>query len=256
MSLDVSFSNSTRHYCEEQLRLLECVPNHVAIIMDGNRRWALRGANIAKVMSSFDGHWQGAHTLTSIVEAASELGISYLTVYAFSTENWKRSPHEVKTLMQILIDYLKKKREKLVREGVKFSVIGDLSPFDREVREELDKTIEATKEGSIMTLSVALNYGARDEIVRAATALAKDFKAGRINTLSEDLLSRYLDTGHLPDPDLLIRTSGEQRLSNFLLWQIAYAEVYVTQTLWPDFTPDDLLKAVLEYQNRDRRGGV
>lgn len=255
MSLELSFSNSTRHYSQEELRLLEQVPEHVAIIMDGNRRWARRGRNLTKVMGALDGHWQGAHTLTSIVEGASELGVSYLTVYAFSTENWQRSPHEVKTLMQILIDYLKSKRQKLVNEGVKFGVIGDLSPFDAGVRDELAQTIDATRQGSEMTLTIALNYGARDEITRAALALAKDYKEGKIGSITEKIMSRYLDTGHLPDPNLLIRTSGEMRISNFLLWQIAYAEVYITETLWPDFTPRDLLKAVLEYQNRDIRGG-
>ena len=255
MSLELSFSNSTRHYSEQELRLLKQVPKHIAVIMDGNRRWARRGSNITKVMSALDGHWQGAHTLSSVVEAASELGVSYLTMFAFSTENWKRSPHEVKTLMQILIEYLKRKRPSLIHEGVKFGVIGDISAFGSEVCDEIAKTVDATRGGQTMTLTLALNYGGRDEITRAAKALANDYKSGNIDTISEKMFSRYLDTGHLPDPDLLIRTSGEMRISNFLLWQIAYAEVYITETLWPDFTPVELFKAVLEYQNRDRRGG-
>ena len=254
MSLDYRFSNSEAHFTAEQLEQLEVVPNHLAIIMDGNRRWSRR-RHLKKVMNLIDGHWQGANVLTTIVEASLDLGISYLTAYAFSTENWKRSPQEVKTLMEILLNYLQKQRPKMIAEGVRFGTIGDLTPFDREVRDEIAHTVEATRRGKNLQLTLALNYGGRDEMRRAISALATDFKEGMVDEVSEELIGRYLDTGHLPDPDFLIRTSGEMRLSNFLLWQIAYAEVYVTERLWPDFTPTDLFDALLEFQNRERRVG-
>lgn len=255
MSLEYFFANSpTTHYTQGELALLDRTPRHVAIIMDGNRRWA-RKQHFSKVLNLLDGHWQGAEVLTTITEASLELGIQCLTVYAFSTENWKRSPEEVKTLMQVLLSYLRGQRQKMINEGVKLGVIGDLTPFDEEVRGELAKTVEATKAGKRLTLTIALNYGGRDELRRAALAMAQDYKEGKIQEISEELLSRYLDTGHLPDPDLLIRTSGEKRLSNFLLWQIAYSEVYITDRLWPEFTPQDLLEALLDYQKRERRIG-
>ncbi|MCH9609625.1 MAG: Ditrans,polycis-undecaprenyl-diphosphate synthase ((2E,6E)-farnesyl-diphosphate specific) [Chlamydiales bacterium] len=254
MSSEAFCTRSVDHYSEEQLASLEVVPTHVAIIMDGNRRWARRQL-FSKVLNPFDGHWEGANTLNSIVEASTEVGISYLTAYAFSTENWKRSPEEVKTLMKILVDYLQNQRRKMVSEGVRFETIGDLTPFDQEVRDVIDETISATKKGKTLRLTLALNYGARDEMRRAMVAMAEDYKEGKIEIISEQLLSRYLDTGHLPDPDFLIRTSGEMRFSNFLLWQIAYTEVYVTSRLWPEFTPRDYLDALYEYQKRERRGG-
>ncbi len=254
MSLEYSFSNSTAYYTREQLDLLEVVPKHVAIIMDGNRRWA-RKQSLSKVMNLQDGHWQGAEVLTNIVEASLELGVSYLTAFGFSTENWNRSPQEVKTIMEVIVRYLKSKRQKMADEGVKIGLIGDLSPFNQEIREELGKTVEATKEGTNLTLTLALNYGARDELRRATIAMAQDYKDGKIAEISEQLLARYLDTGHLPDPDFLIRTSGEMRVSNFLLWQIAYTEVYITERLWPDFTPRDLYDALFEFQKRERRIG-
>jgi len=228
------------------------VPRHVAIIMDGNRRWAKRYCMPAVV-----GHWKGAETLTKIVESASNLGIKVLTVFAFSTENWTRPLEEVDGLMELFKMYLIGQRNRMVDEGVRLDVIGNLSKLPLDVRHVLEETKKMTAKGSKIDLVLAINYGARDDIRRAAIALIEECEKGKLRKeeISEQVFSRYLDTAKWGDPDLLIRTSGEKRLSNFLLWQISYAEVYITEVLWPDFTEEELLNAIMEYQRRDRRSG-
>lgn len=243
--------------CYEELEQEKCsvlgeIPEHVAIIMDGNRRWAQKKGLVVQA-----GHWKGAENLTQIVEAASDLGIKTLTVYAFSTENWGRSEVEVESLLELFQVYLQRMRAKMVKLGVKIRSIGDLTPFPKEVIRELEITKEATKDCDRIQLVLALNYGGRDDLRRAITRIVDDVESGVLTReeISEDLLSSYLDTALIGDPQLLIRTSGEKRISNFLLWQISYAEVYLTDTLWPDFTKEDLAEAVLEYQKRARRLG-
>lgn len=228
------------------------VPEHVAIIMDGNRRWARQ-----KRVPLMAGHWRGAEQLTEIVRAAKGLGIKVLTVYAFSTENWNRSPMEVKALMRLIKTYLKRQRQTMIEEGVRLSAIGNIGKLPPDVCEVLEETIEATQAGSKIDLVVALNYGGRDEMKRAVEAIIDDCLAKKISKeqVSEELISQYLDTAQFKDPDLLIRTSGESRLSNFLLWQASYSEVLVSDVLWPDFREKDLLEAVLEYQKRELRLG-
>ncbi|MFN0064953.1 MAG: polyprenyl diphosphate synthase [Chlamydiales bacterium] len=245
----------TTHFTEEELSLLDqgVSPRHVAIIMDGNRRWARRN-NPLKISSHLKGHAQGAETFSLIVEAAIELGIQELTAYAFSTENWNRSPLEIKVLHKILESHLQKNREKMKKNGVCFQVIGDITPFPAAVKREIKRVVIETRDNTKLQLTLALNYGARDEICRAMRKIAQQKIAP--DEITEEVVAAHLDTAALSDPDLLIRTSGEMRISNFLLWQLAYAEVYVTKTLWPDFTPHDLLKAVLEFQNRERRLGI
>jgi len=228
------------------------LPRHVAIIMDGNRRWARQKGYLPVV-----GHWRGAETLMKITEIAASLGIKVLTVYAFSTENWKRSIEEVNDLMQLLKNYLLMQKDLMLKEGVRLQTIGDLSYFPEELKVIIEKVKKETEKGEKINLVLALNYGARDEICRAARTIFEDIEKGLVKKedVSEQLFSRYLDTAPWGDPDLLIRTSGELRVSNFLLWQISYAEVYVTETLWPDFQESDFLAALLNYQNRERRQG-
>ena len=226
------------------------VPHHVAIVMDGNRRWAKERGLPAKA-----GHTEGGENLERVVSAAAKAGVKVLTAYTFSTENWKRAPWEVKALMELLIHFLTTKSENMVKEGVRLCSIGDVSRLPKAVREALERAKEITKEGKNIDLVLALSYGARDEIVRAASALAADHKEDKVKAIDEALFSNYLDTASWPDPDLLIRTSGELRLSNFLLWQISYAEIYITKAFWPDFGPEQFLIALDDYQKRDRRKG-
>lgn len=229
-------------------------PAHVAIIMDGNRRWASQ-----KGLDPIMGHVEGAETLIRIVQAAAELGIEMLTVYSFSTENWMRPSHEVDSLMQIFELYLKKKKDLMVQKGIRLEAIGDIDRLPSSVQETLLETKQATGKGDRIRLVVALNYGARDEIRRAILKIIHDVEEKKISSamIDEAFISRYLDTGLWGDPDLLIRTSGELRLSNFLLWQSAYTEFYTTGTLWPDFSPKAFYQAVVAFQNRGRRyGGV
>ncbi len=228
------------------------VPRHVAIIMDGNRRWAgQRG------LSAFHGHWKGAEIITDMVRFASDLGIKVLTLYSFSTENWSRSQEEIDDLMELIVRFLQANTSFMLEESVKLVTIGDLSKLPDFVREKLEATKQATAKGSKIKLVLALNYGARDEIKRAFLRITEDLEKGYIEKkdISESLISGYLDTADLGDPDLFIRTSGEQRLSNFLLWQLSYTEVYIAKMLWPDFTKEDLLDAVSEFQKRRRRLG-
>ena len=228
------------------------IPRHIAIIMDGNRRWAKNKGLPSKV-----GHWNGAEALSKIVENAASLGVKVLTVYAFSTENWKRSDEEVDSLMHLFQMYLIGNKDRMIREGVRLATIGDLRRMPIEVKKTLDDVKRATAGGDNIDLVLAVNYGARDDIRRATMGIVEDCLIGRVNKedISEALIARYLDTAPWGDPELLIRTSGERRLSNFLLWEISYAEVYVTDVLWPDFNEQELIKAVAEYQKRERRTG-
>ena len=227
-------------------------PRHVAIIMDGNRRWAKQ-----KQIPSALGHWKGAETLTEIVEAASEMGIKILTVYAFSTENWLRNKDEVDYLMELFETYLLQQKDSMIAQGVKLDAIGDLNRLPPKLLKVFLDVKEATRLGNKIELVLALSYGGRNEILRGIKAMMQDFEDGRVQlqSLDEELFSKYLDTAKWPDPDLLIRTSGENRLSNFLLWQLCYTEVVITNVLWPDFSKTNLEHAVNEYRTRQRRKG-
>lgn len=223
-------------------------PRHVAIIMDGNRRWALQ-----RDLPPLVGHWHGAENLTEVVRAAADLQIQTLTVYAFSTENWNRSPEEVEGLMNLFTVFLRDKRQQLIQEGVRIDAIGNLSALPPDVQRELAEAKQATAGGSRIDLVLALNYGGRDELRRAVQAIVREGVA--LEEITEAYISTFLDTARFGDPDLLIRTSGELRISNFLLWQLSYSEFYVTHTLWPDFGRDDLKQAISAYQQRSRRWG-
>lgn len=229
------------------------VPNHIAIILDGNGRWAKK-----RGMPRSFGHVKGCENLEDICEVAKELGVKYLTVYAFSTENWKRSKEEVDGLMKLFRNYLKKCIKISQKNNMRVKVIGDITAFDSDIQESIEKLEDFSKDFTDLHFQIALNYGSRDEITRAVNRMLEDQKAGKLETpVSEDTISGYLDTAGLPDPDLMIRTSGEQRLSNYLLWQLAYSEIYITDCLWPDFNRDELIKAIEQFNQRDRRfGGV
>ena len=230
------------------------VPRHVAIILDGNGRWAK-----AKGLPRNYGHAQGSKNVERICEEAYRMGIKYLTVYAFSTENWSRPRDEVDALMKLLRNYMKTCLKTAAKNDMKIRVIGDISRLDPDIRGRILELEEATKENGGLNFQIAINYGSRDEIIRAMRRLAEDCKKGIHNTedISEELFSDYLDTRGIPDPDLLIRTSGEQRLSNYLMWQLAYTEFYFTDVPWPAFTKKDLWKAIEKYNSRERRfGGV
>jgi len=246
------------HFSPEQLASLnfEKVPHHVAIIMDGNRRWARKQSGMG-VVDALGGHWAGARALTATVSAAQELAIKVLTVWAFSTENWGRKQIEIDLLMRIFEVYLRDNRERMIEEGVRFHVIGDLTPISAKLRNAIERTTEETSGGRALDFVIGFNYGGRDDIKRAVVRLAKDVQANelQLDEINERKIATYLDTARWPDPDLLIRTSAEQRVSNFLLWQIAYSELYTTHVLWPDFQPAHLLQAVLSYQKRQRRMG-
>jgi undecaprenyl diphosphate synthase len=229
------------------------LPRHVAIIMDGNGRWAQR-LGLRRVR----GHAAGAESVRLVVRQASKVGVKYLTLYAFSEENWQRPGTEVRALMALLSRYLHRELKEMQGNQIAFRAIGNLSRLPQKVQQELAKTAAATAEGAQMVLTLALSYGARNEIVEAARRLAREVQAGRLRPedLDTDLVASRLYTADMPDPDLLIRTSGEFRLSNFLLWQSAYTELYFTDTLWPDFREEEFMKALWEYQQRDRRFGL
>ena len=230
------------------------IPNHVAIILDGNGRWAKK-----KGMPRTYGHVKGCENLEKICSVAKELGVKYLTVYAFSTENWKRSKEEVDALMKLFRNYMKK-CIKISRDNkMQVRVIGDPTAFDPDLQEKIKELEEYSSQYDELYFQIALNYGSRDEITRAVQKMAEDVKAEKLNPeeISEQTISDYLDTKGLPDPDLLIRTSGEERLSNFLMWQLAYTEFYFTDVAWPDFNKAEFEKAIAKYNQRDRRfGGV
>jgi undecaprenyl diphosphate synthase len=225
------------------------LPSHVAVIMDGNGRWAKK-----KKLPRMEGHRAGAKSVREIVETSAHLGIKFLTLYAFSKENWKRPQKEIKTLWRLLEDYLKKEDKVLVENKFRLRVIGQRENIPAHVRTELERVEDLTKNSNRLTIILALNYGGRDEIVDAVKRIAKD-KDFDIESLDEEKFSGYLYTNHIPDPDLLIRTSGELRVSNFLLWQIAYSEIWITPVYWPDFRKKQMLQALVEYQKRERRFG-
>jgi undecaprenyl diphosphate synthase len=225
------------------------LPAHIAIIMDGNGRWA---AN--RGMPRVAGHRAGIDAVRAVVEGSAELGVSVLTLYAFSVENWKRPQAEVTTLMSLLKEYVNKEIESIHRNNIQFRTIGRTSELDDSVQRELEKAIARTAENTGMVFNVALNYGGRAEIVDAVNRLLAS-RATNTTPVKEADFSKFLYTAGLPDPDLLIRTSGEMRISNFLLWQIAYAEIYVTEALWPDFGKQDLYEAIIAFQKRERRYG-
>ncbi len=231
---------------------LKMLPTHVAIIMDGNGRWAKK-----RLMNRIRGHEQGSNTVRSIVTASREIGIKILTLYAFSTENWARPEAEVKALMVLLKKFIVAEREDLQKNNIRLNVIGQKHRLPPDVRQELDAALELTGNNEQMILNLALSYGSREEITRAVQKIAIKIasKDIRPDDITEDLVSAHLYTSGMPDPDLIIRTSGEYRLSNFLLWQAAYSEIYITDTLWPDFTRDEFIEILKNYQNRDRRFG-
>ena len=227
------------------------IPNHVAIILDGNGRWAK-----SKGMPRNYGHIQGSKNVEVICEAAHNLGIKYLTVYAFSTENWNRPKDEVDALMKLLRQYMKTCLNTAKKNNMRVRVIGDKSGLSEDLQNAIAKLEDASKNYDGLNFTVALNYGSQDEMLRAMNRIVDKVKAGEIDTpVDKELFESYLDTAELPDPDLLIRTSGEQRLSNFLLWQLAYSEFYFADVHWPDFSEKELIKAVESYSNRDRRYG-
>lgn len=233
---------------------MDRVPEHVAIIMDGNGRWAKE-----RGMARVQGHKAGMESLREIVRHSSELGIRYLTVYAFSTENWKRPEEEVSGIFRLVVIYVKSEIRELNANNVKVNVIGDWSRLPAESREAIQYAIDTTADNTGLQFNIALNYGGRAEILRAARLLAEDIAAGRLKAedATEEMISERLYTAGMPDPELIIRTGGEQRLSNFLTWQSAYSELVVSPVYWPDFSPEEYDKAIVEYQSRDRRfGGV
>jgi undecaprenyl diphosphate synthase len=231
----------------------ETIPRHVAVIMDGNGRWARR-----RGLDRVQGHRAGIEAVRATVRAAHELGVRYLTLYAFSTENWSRPKGEVDALMGLLEHYLAAELEELDRNGIRLRAIGRLDRLPEVARVKLDEALERTRDNSEMTVVFALSYGGRAEIADAARKLARDVEQGKLDPeqIDEKTFGAYLYDPELPDPDLLIRTGGDARVSNFLLWQIAYAELHVTEVMWPDFRKNDLVAAVLDYQQRERRYGL
>ena len=228
------------------------LPKHLAIIMDGNGRWAKKNGLLRTI-----GHENGAKTVRNIIEVSAELGIEFLTLYTFSTENWNRPKFEVDTLMKLLVKSLKKEANTFIKNNIRLNVIGNINNLPSVVRKELAEVLEKTKENNKLTLTLALSYGAREELVSATKELCNKVKNNIISVddIDESIINNHLYTSNLPDVDLLIRTSGEQRISNFLLWQIAYSELYFTDVLWPDFKKEDLMEALQNYQDRERRFG-
>ena len=230
------------------------IPEHIAIIMDGNGRWA-KAKNLPRKM----GHKAGVENIRRIIQEGHRLGVKYITLYAFSTENWKRPEDEVNSLMKLLNKYLKEELDELDKNGVVLKLLGDISKLPKDCIDEINNAKERTKNNKGIVLNVAFNYGGRDEIVRAVKSISEDVKNGLIDPddVSEEMVEKYLYTYGIPDPDIIIRPSGEQRLSNFLLWQCAYSEFWYSNINWPDFTEKDLQRAIFDFQNRDRRfGGV
>ena len=228
------------------------IPRHIAIIMDGNGRWATK-----RGLPRIAGHHEGVNSVRDIVEACGQIGVEYLTLYAFSTENWKRPKEEVSLLMRLLLKALRDERDRLNQNGVQLKAIGDIAALPQDVQDELLDAIEMMRQNTGLTLVLALSYSGRWDIVNALQKLAADVHSGQVakEKINEQLISTYLSTKDYPDPDLLVRTSGEQRISNFLLWQIAYSELYITSDCWPDFRRKQLYAAVAEFQKRDRRFG-
>jgi undecaprenyl diphosphate synthase len=232
---------------------LKNIPHHIAVIMDGNGRWAKK-----KSLNRIKGHIKGVDAVREVIKACRELGVKILTLYAFSVENWKRPKEEVSALMKLLKEYLIKERDEMVKNHIRLCAIGRIEDLPPDVQTTLKETIQKTGQGDGMILNLALSYGGRSEILHAVQEILRDVQKGKIRSdeISFHRFSQYLWTQGIPDPDLLIRTSGEFRISNFLLWQIAYTELYVTETLWPDFDRGELMKAIVDYQSRERRFGM
>ena len=228
------------------------LPNHIAIIMDGNGRWATNKGLLRNI-----GHQNGAKTVKEVVETCAKINIKYLTLYAFSTENWNRPKLEVELLMKLLISSLKKEVKTLQKNNIKLSTIGNLNSLPTKVAKELKDVIEKTKDNNRLTLTLALSYGSREELIKTIIEISLKVKKNLISpeNINKSVINNHLYDHYLPDVDLLIRTSGEQRVSNFLLWEIAYAELFFSDTLWPDFNKENLFEAILNYQNRERRFG-
>lgn len=228
------------------------LPRHIAIIMDGNGRWAKK-----RSLDRLEGHRRGVETIETIIRACLDIGIANLTLFAFSTENWNRPAGEVAGIMTLLKQFLRSQQVQLRDNGIRLNAVGNIRMLHEDVRQALDETLAFTRDCKKMVLTIALSYGGRDEITRAVKKLAADVAQGWIDIdgIDEKRFAGYLDTHDLPDPDVLIRTSGEMRISNFLLWQLAYTEIFVTDTFWPDFGPDELVSIIQEYQSRERRFG-
>ena len=231
----------------------DVLPKHIAIIMDGNGRWAEQ-----RSLTRIAGHQKGIKRAKEVIRSCRKLGIQVLTLYAFSTENWNRPQKEIKTLMRLLKRFLTAEGNQLIRNNIRLNTIGAIDELPQEVNQVLSEIMDKTKDNSGMVLNAALSYSGRSEIIHAIRTIAKDVRKGTVKPqqIDETLFSSYLYTTGLPDPDLLIRTSGELRISNFLLWQLAYTELYITNTLWPDFTEKDLMLALQDYQKRERRFGL
>lgn len=228
------------------------LPRHIAIIMDGNGRWAIERGH-----DRLTGHMHGVESVRNIVESAAEIGIQYLTLYAFSTENWERPEYEVNGLMELLVDTIKKEVDTLNKNNIKLHVIGNRDMLSAVVNQQLDEALKSTSQNTGLNLIMALSYSSRSELVNAVRNIARDVKDGRLNadSINQEILEKYLYTNQFPDPELMIRTSGEYRISNFLLYQLAYAELYFTHTRWPDFKKNNLYEAIIDYQGRERRFG-
>lgn len=229
------------------------IPQHIAIIMDGNGRWA-RKRGLPRVA----GHRRGVETVREMVETCTELGVKFLTLYTFSTENWKRPVQEVSTLMRLIVSSLQNETNELHANNVKLNTIGNIKQLPEVVQDELKQALEKTKENTALTLNLALSYSGRWEITKAVQQICEKYKDGsiRLEDIDEEMISNFLDTKDIPDPDLLIRSGGEYRVSNFLLWQIAYSEIFVTDTLWPDFSAENIIEAIKDFQSRERRFGL
>ncbi len=238
---------------QDQLRLQGEVPKHIAIIMDGNGRWAKK-----RKLPRVAGHHEGVNTVRDIVEACGQLGVKYLTLYTFSTENWKRPKEEISTLMRLILKALRDERDRLHSNNVRLKCIGDIASLPQDVQDELIDAMEMLRHNTGLTLVLALSYSGRWDITSAVKNIVHDVHSGKIHPeeISDELISQYLSTKDIPDPDLLIRTSGELRLSNFLLWQIAYTELYITDLFWPEFRRRFLYEAIAEFQRRERRFGM
>ncbi|MGG7057639.1 isoprenyl transferase [Clostridium nigeriense] len=252
--LDVFKTSKNRNEKKEIVLDKDNIPKHVAIIMDGNGRWAKK-----RKLPRTVGHKAGVETIRRVIKEAHILGIKFLTLYAFSTENWKRPDDEVSALMKLLVEYLRSELAELNRNGVVIKILGDITKLPIDAQKEVLNAIEITKNNTGVVLNIAFNYGGRDEIIRAVKLISKEVEDGNISVsdINEGLLEKYLYTSNIPDPDLIIRPSGEQRISNFLLWQCAYSEFWYSNVCWPDFKEEHLRKAIYDYQHRDRRyGGV
>lgn len=228
------------------------LPGHVAVIMDGNGRWAKR-----RKLSRVNGHQKGTNAVRAVVRTCRELGIPFLTLFAFSTENWGRPSEEVNALMKLFKSFLKSEEKELNENNIRVTHIGERDRLPEDVKKELDRVMNVTRENNKMVLNLAISYGARSEITKAVKEIAGDVVENKIGLeeISQELVSAYLYTRNMPDPDLLIRTSGESRISNFLLWQIAYSEIAITDTLWPDFSKEEFIQILIDYQHRERRFG-